>query len=213
VVRFCLDVLIWRRVLKKIMIESKDVCGGELDNSRRFFLKTGVFVTGGVVVGGDELFARTYQRKEKKALKLHNIHLNRTFYAEFFDGQRYNITGLFQIDKALMDYRAWQIARIDLRLINLLYRINKFVGLEHKINIISGYRSPSTNRYLRKHSRGVAKHSYHMKAQAADIQIPGIRLYKLREIARSIGAGGVGYYPRSNFVHVDVGPVRSWRRG
>ena len=105
------------------------------------------------------------------------------------------------------------LENLVLKLVNLLYEINRFVGLEHKINVISGYRSPSTNRYLRRHSRGVAKYSYHMKAQAADIQIPGIRLHKLREIARSIGMGGVGYYPRSNFVHVDVGPIRSWRRG
>jgi len=199
--------------LKKIIVDSKDVYDEQVDGSRRNFIKNGALVAGGLAISGEELFARTQRRKRQEALLLHNVHLNKTFYANFFDGERYNITGLFQIDKALMDYRAWQIARIDLKLVNLLYEINRFVGTQHKINIISGYRSPATNRYLRRHSRGVAKHSYHMKAQAADIQIPGIRLSKLREIARSIGAGGVGYYPRSNFVHVDVGPVRSWRRG
>jgi uncharacterized protein YcbK (DUF882 family) len=198
--------------LKKIIVDSKDI-DDEYDDSRRNFLKTGAIITSGIALSSSELFGRTHRRKKREALTLHNIHLNRTFHAEFFDGYRYNITGLFQIDKALMDYRAWQIARIDLKLVNLLYEINRFVGLHHKINIISGYRSPQTNSYLRKHSRGVAKRSYHMKAQAADIQIPGIRLSKLRSIARSIGMGGVGYYPRSNFIHVDVGPVRSWRRG
>jgi len=198
--------------LDKIIVDSKDVYDEQLDDSRRSFLKNSALVAGGLTLGSESLFGRTHKRR-KAVLTLHNIHLNRTFHAEFFDGQHYNITGLFQVDKALMDYRAWQIARIDLKLVNLLYEINRFVGLDHKINIISGYRSPRTNLYLRRHSRGVAKKSYHMKAQAADIHIPGIRLSKLRSIARSIGAGGVGYYPRSNFIHVDVGPVRSWRRG
>ena len=197
----------------KIIVDSKEIKNSNKDKGRRNFLKSSALVTSSLLVGGESLFASTYKRGKKEILKLHNIHLNKTFYAEFFDGYRYNITGLFQIDKALMDYRAWQIARIDLKLINLLYEINRFVGLNHKINIISGYRSPATNRYLRRHSKGVAKHSYHMKAMAADIHIPGIRLSKLRSIAMSIGAGGVGYYPRSNFIHVDVGPVRSWRRG
>ena len=198
----------------KIIVNSKDVSDEPLeDDLRRDFLKKGTLVASGLAFGSSELFGRTYKRKRKEVLTLHNVHMNKTFHAEFFDGQRYNITGLFQVDKALMDYRAWQIARIDLKLVELLYEINRFVGLHHKINVISGYRSPTTNRYLRRHSRGVAKKSYHMKAQAADIQIPGIRLSKLRSIAKSIGVGGVGYYPRSNFVHVDVGPVRSWRRG
>ena len=199
--------------MSSIIVDSKDICDERVNDSRRDFLKTGAIIAGGLAMGSEELFARTHRRKRRESLTLHNIHLNKTFHAEFFDGERYNITGLFQIDKALMDYRAWQIARIDLRLVNLLYEINRFVGTKHKINVISGYRSPQTNLYLRRHSRGVAKKSYHMKAQAADIQIPGIRLSKLREIARSIGMGGVGYYPRSNFVHIDVGPVRSWRRG
>ena len=152
----------------------------------------------------------------KKTLILHSTHLNRTFKANYFDGHRYNITGLFQIDKAMMDYRAWQIARIDLKLVELLHEINHYVRRKHgveRIDVLSGYRSPATNRYLRRHTAGVAKHSYHMKAQAVDIHIPGIRLRTLRHIARGIGMGGVGYYPRSNFVHVDVGPVRTWRRG
>jgi len=198
--------------LNKIIVDSKDVYQDEVDASRRDFIKNTTLATGALALGSESLFGST-RKKKREILTLHNIHMNQTFHAEFYDGQRYNITGLFQVDKALMDYRAWQIARIDLKLVNLLYEINRFVGLDHKINVISGYRSPSTNRYLRRHSRGVAKKSYHMKAQAADIHIPGIRLSKLRSIVRSIGAGGVGYYPRSNFVHVDVGPVRSWRRG
>jgi len=198
--------------LKKIILDSSEVDDESIEYSRRDFVKNAAIITSSLAVGSSELFA-SRRTKRRESLTLHSTHLNKTFHAEFFDGHRYNITGLFQIDKAMMDYRAWQIARIDLKLVSLLYQINRHVGLHHKINIVSGYRSPRTNMYLRRHSRGVAKHSYHMKAQAADIQIPGIRLHKLREIARGLGLGGVGYYPRSNFVHVDVGPVRHWRRG
>lgn len=198
--------------MQKIIVDSNDIYeGNEEETSRRGFLKTAGLVTGGLALGELDMFAGS--RGKDKTLNLHNIHFNKTYHANFSNGKNYNISGLFQIDKALMDHRAWQIARIDLKLVNLLYQINRSVGSHHKINIISGYRSPSTNRKLRKRSRGVAKKSYHMKAQAVDIQIPGVRLSKVRSVARSLKDGGVGYYPRSNFIHLDVGPVRSWRRG
>jgi len=201
--------------LKKIIVDSSECDEPSLDSSRRDFLRKSVLATAGLSVASTDLLANT-KRGQKKTLILHSTHLNQTFKANYFDGHRYNITGLFQIDKAMMDYRAWQIARIDLKLVELLHEINHYVRRRHgieKIDVLSGYRSPATNRFLRRHSRGVAKHSYHMKAQAVDIHIPGVRLHKVRSIARSIGMGGVGYYPRSGFVHVDVGPVRSWRRG
>ncbi len=181
------------------------------EEDRRDFLKKSILTVGALsTVGSSELFA---SRRGKKVLHLYNAHLGQYFRAEYFNGERYNITGLFKIDRAMMDFRAWQIARIDLKLIALLQNIQDYVGHHHKITILSGYRSPKTNLYLRRHSRGVAKHSYHMQAQAADIHIDGIRLHKLKDIAMGLRMGGVGYYPRSNFVHVDVGPVRHWRRG
>lgn len=199
--------------MKKIIVDSSESDEFSLSLERRDFLKKSILGTASLTLASNELFASSGKRK---SLILHSTHLNKTFKADYFDGQRYNITGLFQIDKAMMDFRAWQIARIDLKLVELLWEINHYVkrryGVE-KIDVLSGYRSPATNRYLRRHSRGVAKRSYHMKAQATDIHIPGIRLRTLRDIAMGIGMGGVGYYPRSNFVHIDVGPKRHWRRG
>ena len=202
--------------MQSIILESKDIdsCKNDTNESmdiyraRREFFKKSIVTAGALTVGSSELFA---SRRGKKVLNLYSTHLGQTFRAEYFDGERYNITGLFQIDRAMMDFRAWQIARIDLKLIALLQNIQDYVGQHHKISILSGYRSPKTNLYLRRHSRGVAKHSYHMKAEAADIHIEGIRLYKLKDIARGLRMGGVGYYPRSNFIHVDVGPIRHWR--
>ena len=193
--------------MQNIITESSDI---DSDNSRRDFLRKSILAGGAVALGSSELFA---SKRGKKVLNLYSTHLGQHFRAEYFDGERYNITGLFQIDRAMMDFRAWQIARIDLKLVALLQNIQDYVGQKHKISILSGYRSPKTNNYLRRHSKGVAKHSYHMKAEAADIHIEGLRLHKLKDIARGLKMGGVGYYPRSNFVHVDVGPVRHWRRG
>ena len=76
--------------------------------------------------------------------------------------------------------------------------------------MISGYRSPKTNAMLREETKGVATHSYHMKGMAIDVRIPGVRLAALRDTARAAAHGGVGYYPKSDFVHIDVGPVRHW---
>jgi uncharacterized protein YcbK (DUF882 family) len=178
--------------------------------SRRSFLKRSAIVTGGAILTQDELFAST---SEKKILKLHNVHLNKTFYAPFFEKNYYKLSGLFEVNKAFVDYRAKEMTRIDVKLINLLYEIKKHVGHDAQFNVLSGYRSKKTNEMLRRHSEGVAKNSYHIKGQAVDIYIPNVSLRKLKDIALGLGKGGVGYYPRSNFVHVDVGPVRSWRRG
>jgi len=206
-----------RKILQKIIVDSREISNSDEDgesliqSSRRDFLKTSAVVAGGLALSEVDMFASS--KEKNKTLTLHNIHLNQTVHAHFLDNGRYNISGLFQIDKAMMDHHSWQIARIDLKLVNVLYEISKHLGKNKKINLISGYRSPKTNRNLRKHSHGVAKKSYHMKAEAADIQVPGVRLSKLRAIVKGIQAGGVGYYPRSNFVHLDVGPIRSWRRG
>lgn len=185
-----------------------------IEDSRRSFLKKAALLTGGAIVTQSELFADSGYDAQK-ALNLYAVHQSKEYYAEFFEKESYKISGLFQINRALMDTRAREITRIDIDLINLLYEINLRVGLDKKFNIVSGYRTPKTNAWLRHQlgGRNVAKHSYHMKGQAVDIYVPGFPLHKLHTIARSLKRGGVGYYPRQGFVHVDVGPVRHWRRG
>ncbi len=178
--------------------------------SRRGFLKKSAILAGGAVIAQKELFAST---PDVKAIKLHNIHNNKTYNAEFFEKDYYKLEGLFEVNKAFIDYRAREITRIDVDLINFMYEINLHVGLDKEFSIISGYRSQSTNNKLRRTMSGVAKDSYHMKGKAVDIYVPGVKLRKLKDIAVGLGQGGVGYYPNSNFIHIDVGPVRSWRRG
>lgn len=178
--------------------------------SRRGFLKKSAVLAGGAIITQQELFA---DESNVKTLKLHNIHENKTYKAEFYEKDCYKLRGLFEVNKAFIDYRAKEITRVDVSLINLLYDINLHIGLDKEFSVISGYRSEKTNAKLRRSMRGVAKESYHIKGQAVDIYVPGVSLRKLKDIAVGLGQGGVGYYPNSNFIHVDVGPVRKWRRG
>lgn len=95
-------------------------------------------------------------------------------------------------------------------LFDQLYRLQGLLGTRKPVQLISGYRSIDTNNELRARSRGVAKKSYHTKGRAMDFHIEGIALSNIRKTALSMRAGGVGYYPRSNFVHIDTGPARHW---
>jgi len=181
-----------------------------ITESRRKFIKNSAIILSAAAVPS-EVFAKT---TKVQPLNLFSTHAQKKFHPKIYTSSgRYDIMGLFEFDKAMMDYRAYKITRIDLRLVNLIYKIQKHIGFNRRINILSGYRSPSTNNYLRHHSSGVAKKSYHMKAQAVDLHIDGMRLSRQRDLIRSINHnGGVGYYPNSGFIHTDVGPKRSWTR-
>jgi uncharacterized protein YcbK (DUF882 family) len=115
-----------------------------------------------------------------------------------------------EISWALRDHHNNQVKAFDPNVLDQLYALQLQLGLGQPINVISGYRSPSTNWMLCERRRGVARNSYHMQAMALDIRVPGGRAWDLCRAARGLGAGGVGYYPRSNFVHIDSGPVRYW---
>jgi uncharacterized protein YcbK (DUF882 family) len=115
-----------------------------------------------------------------------------------------------EISWALRDHHNDQVKLFDPNVLDQFYALQLQLGLGQPVNVISGYRSPSTNWMLCEGSRRVARNSYHMQAMALDIRVPGGRVSDLYRAARGLGAGGVGYYPRSNFVHIDSGPVRYW---
>ncbi|EEX92558.1 hypothetical protein VIA_003203 [Vibrio orientalis CIP 102891 = ATCC 33934] len=108
------------------------------------------------------------------------------------------------------DFRRNEVHAMDKRLFDHISNIQKELGVEAEVQIISGYRSPATNEALRGKSSGVAKKSYHMLGQAIDFRLDGVNLKQVRDIARELKFGGVGYYPGSNFIHMDTGPVRYW---
>ncbi|MBE2295038.1 MAG: DUF882 domain-containing protein [Phycisphaerales bacterium] len=115
-----------------------------------------------------------------------------------------------EVSWGLRDHHNDQVKLFDTNVLDQLYALQLQLGPGRPLHIISGYRSSDTNRRLREQSRRVARNSYHIQAMALDIRLPDGQISDLYRAARSLGAGGVGYYPRSNFIHVDSGPVRYW---
>lgn len=139
-----------------------------------------------------------------------NTHTGESFDGVYRIGRRYLPDAFEKIGYVLRDFRTGDIHPIDPRLIDIITSLHIRSGGKTPFDIVSGYRSPKTNAMLRRTSTGVAKNSYHMKGQAIDLRLPGCSTKQLRNVACSLKAGGVGYYPRSNFVHVDTGDVRTW---
>jgi uncharacterized protein YcbK (DUF882 family) len=148
--------------------------------------------------------------QNRRSLSFHNTHTEECLNIVYWDRGRYLSDALKQIDYILRDHRTNEIRPIDKKLIGLLHTIKRELRTNEPFHIISGYRSPQTNALLRKQSRGVARRSLHLYGEAVDIRLPGCRLSKLRRVAVDLRKGGVGYYPRGDFVHVDVGPIRHW---
>ena len=126
-------------------------------------------------------------------------------------GSHYVPEALDQLDHFLRDHRTGDVHHYDPRVFDVLNDLLASVGRSGaEINVICGYRSPWSNEFLRTHTPGVALHSLHMQAEAIDIRLPGVRISLLRDAALHLHDGGVGYYAKSNFIHVDVGRVRRW---
>lgn len=145
-----------------------------------------------------------------KGLSFHNLHTGEQLTVIYWRDGRYDPAALIAINHFFRDYRTGEIKPIDPHLLDLLYKLRAALGTSQPFDLISGYRSPATNGWLVTHTAGVSSHSMHMQGKAADIRVPGIPLETLRDTAKSLHAGGVGYYPVSNFVHVDTGRVRYW---
>jgi len=147
-----------------------------------------------------------------KRLSFYNLHTGESLVITYAEDGRYIPDALRAIDHIFRDYRTGEVKAIDTRLLDLLHTISNTMDLtaRHSLHMVSGYRCAQTNARLRKISRGVAKNSYHIKGKALDFRVPPFRLSHLQKAALSLRAGGVGYYPRSNFLHVDVGKFRYW---
>ena len=148
----------------------------------------------------------------ERFLSLYHPNTKETLNIVYWSNGDYIPEALTKINYFMRDHRTDEVKPIDPRLLDLLYAVERKTKSRKPLQIVSGYRSPETNALLRKHRRGVSKNSYHIQGKAADIWLPGYRLSSLRKVALRIKAGGVGYYPRFMFVHVDVGPIRYWRK-
>ena len=176
--------------------------------TRRDFMQLGPVAA---VAAPALVLGRLRARHAERRLAFYNLHTGEHLKTVYWAEGRYLPGALKQINWVLRDYRRDKVKPIDLRLLDLLHSLDRKLKTQKPFHIICGYRSPATNEYLRKHSAGVAKHSMHIQAKAADIRIPGCRLVALQRAALTLRDGGVGIYPVSDFVHVDVGRVRHWR--
>jgi len=141
---------------------------------------------------------------------LHNLHTGETLDEVYFAAGRYVPGALAAAMGVLRDWRNGEEHTIDPRLFDLLHNLRTKTEASAPFQVISGYRSPATNAKMHAESHEVAAKSQHMFGKALDIRIEGVDLAHLHQAALSLNAGGVGYYPQSDFVHVDVGPVRRW---
>lgn len=149
-------------------------------------------------------------RPAARSLGFHHLHTGETLTACYWQEGHYVPDALAAIDHVLRDHRTGEVKPIDRDLLDLLVALQGRLGSRVPFEVICGYRSRATNDWLRQHSSGVAKHSLHLSARAIDVRLPGRRLKDLRAAALVLGRGGVGYYPKSDFVHLDTGRVRQW---
>jgi uncharacterized protein YcbK (DUF882 family) len=145
-----------------------------------------------------------------RTLSLRNLHTGETIRTTFWADGAFQPAALQDIDFVLRDFRTGEVNKIDRSLLVLLHKLTQTTGVDGPFEVISGYRSPKTNAALASSSNGVAKRSLHMRGMAIDVRLPGLRLNHLRDAAKSLKGGGVGYYPKSDFVHLDTGRVRYW---
>ena len=201
----------------------------KLDKTKRKFLTAGGAALGASLVAGaagmmlpkklkfaaiqsckPENFNIKIAKTESKRLHFKHLHTGETEDILFYSNGELLTDALADINHILRDHRTGDVERIDPKLIMHVHNLYEKLGSNSKLHIISGYRSPRTNAMLRGRSEGVAKKSYHMKGMALDIRLDDRHVRDISKTARAMARGGVGGYTKSNFVHIDTGPTRSW---
>jgi uncharacterized protein YcbK (DUF882 family) len=150
---------------------------------------------------------------EERRLHLYSTNTGESFNRVYWADGDYIPEALAEINHLLRDYRANQIKEIDPNLLDLLFNLNHKLEIDNPYHVISGYRTPRTNAMLRKRNRSVARNSLHMAGMAVDLRMPDLPVKYLCNAALEMHCGGVGYYARRGFVHLDVGDVRTWQDG
>ena len=181
--------------------------------SRRNFLRMGAGVA--VAVMASPVLTRSVSAntvRGERSLSLYNIHTGESLNTVYWQDGIYIPDEMASISHILRDRRNGEMEQMDIRLIDMLSELHNKVDGKQAFQVISGYRSPASNNRLRKASAkgGVAKKSLHMQGRAMDIRLPKVQLAHLHKAAVQMKKGGVGYYPRDGFIHVDTGRVRYW---
>jgi uncharacterized protein YcbK (DUF882 family) len=146
----------------------------------------------------------------KRTISLYHTHTSEELNITYVRQRIYDHEALQRVNRFLRDHRTGDIHPIDPRLLDLLYNVQRLSGSRGVFEVISGYRSPATNAMLRRKSSGVAGRSLHLEGRAIDVRMTGLKTRELSRIALHLKQGGVGYYPKSDFVHLDTGRFRTW---
>ena len=174
---------------------------------RREFIATGIKATAGLVLCQT---LPAWAGNGSRSLSFYHTHTCKTLDVTYARSERYDQSALERINYYLRDFRTDDIHPIDPGVLDILWSIQQKLDCRGTYEVISGYRSPATNGALRNKSNGVAKRSLHMEGKAIDVRFTGADTSRLRDCAVALKGGGVGYYAKSDFVHIDTGRVRTW---
>ncbi len=178
--------------------------------TRRGFLRRTVHLAAGGAALARAMPARA-SVAGARGLAMFNTHTGEQIDLVYAVDEDYVPEALGSLNRFLRDHYTGDIGRIDPRVFDLLHRVRQTLGSARPFEVISGYRCPATNARLRETGGGgVAKHSLHMEGRAIDVRLPGVALADMRDAALALRGGGVGFYPREQFVHLDIGRVRRW---
>jgi uncharacterized protein YcbK (DUF882 family) len=178
--------------------------------TRRSFLWASATAGAALLARGATVQAATAAPPSRR-LALYHVHTREAATIAYRDeAGRYDPTALHRLHHLLRCHVTGEVAPIDVRVLEFLSAVDLGLGGDQEIHVISGFRSPAYNDWLVRHRSGVAARSLHLEGRAIDVRFPGRPLRQVRQAALALGRGGVGYYPASQFVHLDSGRVRAW---
>lgn len=179
--------------------------------SRRKFLALGIVTAVSGLIPVSPIEAIENIVVPERSLYFYNVYTGEELDTVYWKDGEYIPEALAEINFILRDIRTGRVKPIKTKLLDVLFAVREKLKCKEPFHMISGYRSPRSNAILRKKKRGVAKNSLHMYGKAIDISLPGYSLRGVRRAAMDLRSGGVGYYPSSKFVHIDIGNIRYWR--
>lgn len=177
-----------------------------LQNRRAFFGSVAAFAAAGIAKS-----ARSQGTSPPRVVRLNNLHTNEAIEAAYWENGAYVPDALNAVNSVLRDFRSGDVHPIDPQLLDHLVAVSFFMDAKPHFEVISGYRSPATNAMLHAESGQVAAHSLHMEGRAIDVRLVDWNILELQQAALNLGFGGVGFYPYSDFVHLDTGSPRTWQ--
>ncbi len=180
----------------------------ECNISRRQFIQTISFAAAGLTLYSP--WSNLLAGVPDRTLSFFHTHTGERIKLTYYSDGMYHKDALTELSQYLRDFRTGETHPIDVQLFDALYAARKACDSSGTFEVISGYRSPKTNEMLRGNGNGVAKRSLHMTGKAIDVRLTGVDTSQLRKAAVSLQHGGVGYYAKSDFVHIDTGRVRTW---